>query len=183
MIFYIHGYLSSGDCYKARHYKHYFGSDNVHAPTLPSSLSLAVAQLSDLIEAKRVKEPMGLIGASLGGYLALYLADYFSIPAVLINPVVPPWESELAVSESGFCWESSHLDRLAPYRVSQFSPFLSSNILVLQQVLDEVLDSRLCRYYFKDVECLFDFSDGHRFGNISQYDELVNAFFRQRGIV
>ncbi|MFA6699963.1 MAG: YqiA/YcfP family alpha/beta fold hydrolase [Thiomicrospira sp.] len=183
MIFYIHGYLSSGDCYKARHYKHYFGSDTVHAPTLPSSLSLAVAQLSDLIAAKRVKEPIGLIGASLGGYLALYLANYFSIPIVLINPVVPPWEGELAVSESGFCRESSHLDHLAPYRVIHFSPFFSSNILVLQQVLDEVLDSRLCRYYFKDVECLFDFSDGHRFGNISQYDEVVNAFFRQRGIV
>jgi hypothetical protein len=181
LILYIHGYGSSGDSDKACHYKRFFGLDRVEAPTLSSTISLAIAQLSEWIENKKSHDAVGLIGASLGGYFALYLADYFSVPAVLINPVVPPWEA--AVNESGFCWQSSHLRSLAPYRVSHFSPFLLSNILVLQQVYDEVLDSGLCRSYFAGVECLFDSSDGHRFSNISQYDEVVNAFFRQRGIV
>jgi uncharacterized protein len=54
-------------------------------PTLHWGPAAAIAQLHAIVKAAG-DENIVLIGSSLGGYYATYLADYYGLPAALINP-------------------------------------------------------------------------------------------------
>ena len=87
MILYIHGFASCGTGKKSDSLKNYFGQDCVIAPNLPFSPKLAIKFLSNIIK----NSPIDLlVGSSLGGYYAIYLAQEFNKKAVLINPSLKP---------------------------------------------------------------------------------------------
>ena len=50
-----------------------------------------MAELMALVDTLPVGR-LGLIGSSLGGFYATYLAEKFNLPAVLINPAVGPFD-------------------------------------------------------------------------------------------
>lgn len=58
-------------------------------PQLPASPALAMAQVQALIAAQSPQE-LCLIGSSLGGYYATWLAERTGCRAVLLNPAVSP---------------------------------------------------------------------------------------------
>lgn len=91
MIIYLHGFRSSPSSFKARligerlaalGQAHRFG-----CPALPPSPAEAIAQVE---RAWRLGEGDTLIGSSLGGCYATWLAERHGCRAVLLNPAVRP---------------------------------------------------------------------------------------------
>lgn len=182
MIIYIHGYGSSGLGFKARHLQKAIQCDRVLCPSLPKDTRLAVHTLKQLIEAFKPDQPVGLIGASWGGYLALYLAGKYHLPALLINPAIPPWPyyksaSWPQVSGERFQWTDEILQRLSDYRVDPLSSELKQRLLLLQELDDEVLDAQIALDYLSGVECHLERGARHQFKTLAKYDNTINHFF------
>jgi predicted esterase YcpF (UPF0227 family) len=95
VILYLHGFLSSPASAKARQLQAALagagqGGDFVCpqlpvAPRAAAELALAAAQLED-------PRRLVLVGSSLGGYYATWLAERIGCRALLLNPAVRPYE-------------------------------------------------------------------------------------------
>ena len=95
MILYLHGFLSSPASTKARQLRSALAAVGLEAdfacPQLPVSpraaaeVALGAAQLED-------PSRLALIGSSLGGYYATWLAERLGCRAVLLNPAIRPYE-------------------------------------------------------------------------------------------
>ena len=88
-IIYFHGFASSGTSNKSQALALRFGSDHVLSPDLPSSPQ-QVLELADRLIRSRHDHPIVLVGTSLGGFWANYLAHKYDIACVLVNPCVSP---------------------------------------------------------------------------------------------
>lgn len=90
MIIYLHGFCSSPASWKSTLLAETMAqrgrADRFCCPVLSPSPVLAVAEVSRLIEASQT--PVTLVGSSLGGHYASYLAEQYALNAVLINPAV-----------------------------------------------------------------------------------------------
>lgn len=96
MILYLHGFRSSPDSTKARQMKQALVArglgDAWVCPQLPASPAQALALARDLAERHLTAAGAGgsvtLVGSSLGGFYATWLAETLGCRAVLLNPVV-----------------------------------------------------------------------------------------------
>lgn len=95
MILYLHGFRSSPQSTKARMIRDAMAArgmlDEFLCPQLPASPRAAAR----LIEATaRLEDPqrLALIGSSLGGYYATWLAERVGCRAALLNPAITPYE-------------------------------------------------------------------------------------------
>lgn len=95
MILYLHGFRSSPQSRKARMVRDALALrgklDEFLCPQLPASPRAAAR----LIEAAaRLEEPrqLALIGSSLGGYYATWIAERLGCRAALLNPAIRPYE-------------------------------------------------------------------------------------------
>lgn len=92
-ILYLHGFTSGPQSVKsmalhAQMHRRGFG-DRFTCPQLPASPAAAIALAEDIIAAKVSRgETPTLVGSSLGGYYATYLAEKHGLKAVLVNPAV-----------------------------------------------------------------------------------------------
>jgi predicted esterase YcpF (UPF0227 family) len=89
MILYLHGFTSGPQSHKAqalgaRMRERGLGEKFV-CPQLPASPRAAIALAESLIARHGVTT---VVGSSLGGYYATYLAETFDLKAVLVNPAV-----------------------------------------------------------------------------------------------
>lgn len=93
---YLHGFLSSPQSRKAQQLKEYFQGlphAQLSIPTLPFAPQEAIRLAEEtLLKLQRDYAKVLLIGSSLGGYYATYLAQKHHCQAVLINPAVRPFE-------------------------------------------------------------------------------------------
>ncbi len=93
MIVYLHGFNSSPQSHKARHFAAWLkgrGLANQFAcPALPhfpdDAIRVAEAAMGD-----QGAEHVTFVGSSLGGFYATYLAEKHGARAVLINPAIDP---------------------------------------------------------------------------------------------
>ena len=89
-ILYLHGFRSSPASWKVRLLSDYMAAagleDKFVCPALSHVPKLAIEQAEALIAA--TAGPVALVGSSLGGYYATWLAEKHNLPAVLINPAV-----------------------------------------------------------------------------------------------
>ena len=184
MILYIHGFASSGLGGKAKMVREYFG-EKAFAPSLPYVPDLAIDTLIQIAEqAARCREPLHLIGSSLGGFYALYLAERFGLQAVLVNPSVRPWETLAAQTGHGtnyydgarFEWTPQHVESLRKYRVSALSH--PKKILLMLQTGDEVLDYRVALEELKGTELLIEEGGDHSFRDFSRHLPRIETFLK-----
>ncbi len=86
-MIYIHGFMSSGSTLKGQALKRRYGERfEVHLPTYTQvSPALSIKALKALMDPQKTGV---LIGSSLGGFYAQYLACQIGWPAVLINPAL-----------------------------------------------------------------------------------------------
>ena len=88
MILYIHGFNSSSASFKAKVLQQQLAGSGIDfaAPDLSHWPLQAIAQLEAVIA--QAKDRVTLVGSSLGGYYATWLAEKHGLKAVLINPAV-----------------------------------------------------------------------------------------------
>ena len=184
MILYIHGFASSGLGAKARQVREFFGIEAL-APSLPYVPDLAIDTLNQIIEwGLRKEEAIGLMGSSLGGYYALYLAERHGLPAVLINPSIRPWETLAAHTGSGtnyydgarFEWTPKHVESLKKYRTS---PSDQKRYLLMLQTGDEVLDYRVALEFLPEAEKIVEEGGDHTFVGFESKLPAIERFFHK----
>ena len=153
MILYLHGFRSSPQSFKARllgeRLRDMGRSAEYQCPQLPASPQQAITLASRLIEAEAHNaQPVTLIGSSLGGYYATWLAEQFDCRAVLLNPAVkPPRDLDKYVGATSawhsgepFEFKREYLDELKQYEVERITQ--PERYFLLTTTGDEVLDWR-----------------------------------------
>jgi len=181
MILYIHGFGSSAFSIKAKLLKKYFGDTNIFIPSLPYIPNLAIDTLEQII---KIFPNIQIIGSSLGGYYANYLANKYNLKAVLINPAMNPDVTlkkavPLGISyydNSRHDFHQSYLDELRYFKVDK--PNLK-NIYLFVQGGDEVLNPNDSLNYFKGGNILFEKGGNHGFKNFETKLEIIQKFFNQ----
>jgi predicted esterase YcpF (UPF0227 family) len=92
-VLYLHGFLSSPASVKARKTAAAVARQRPAVtwlcPQLPPSPRQAMAEMLQAIEAWP-RETMAIVGSSLGGFYATWLAERLGCKAVLLNPAVRP---------------------------------------------------------------------------------------------
>jgi len=181
MVLYIHGFASSGEGNKARIFREHYRKMGIAylAPSLSFIPELAIATLEEII---KNCDDVKLIGSSLGGYYANFLARKYDIQAVLINPSITPQETlkrtlgevECFYANGGrFCWEENHLKMLEQYRIT--NPHLN-NLLLLIQKGDETLDYREALDYLNGAKMVIEDGGSHSFDGIARHFETIDRF-------
>ncbi len=148
-LLYLHGFCSSPASWKAdllrQHCAATGRSDAFVCPFLPPVPRAAIAEVEALL-ANDV--PTTLVGSSLGGYYATWLAEKHALRAVLINPAVsaPALLGGLVGQHSNFHTGESfeftrrHAEQLEALAAPRITP---ARYLLLVETGDEVLDYRL----------------------------------------
>jgi uncharacterized protein len=181
MIIYIHGFGSSGFGGKATLFKEYF-EDEVLTPSLSYVPSLAINTLEQLIELLLAKdETVGLVGSSLGGYYAIYLANKYDLKAVLINPAVYPYKTldKIGMARNYYDGTSfevtvAHINQLKGLEVEMIKN--QKNFITLLQTDDEVLDYTQAEEKLCDSELIIEEGGNHSFENIESYFRKIGSF-------
>jgi predicted esterase YcpF (UPF0227 family) len=92
LILYLHGFTSGPQSRKvqalaARLAQHGL-EDRLICPQLPASPAAAIALAEDILQKVGAGGTATMVGSSLGGYYATYLAEKHGLKAVLVNPAV-----------------------------------------------------------------------------------------------
>ena len=180
MILYIHGFASTGESNKGRILKEYFGQENVLCPTQPSAPDAAIEHLEGYI--LTCKEPLLLVGSSLGGYYGAYLARKHALPCVLINPSIFPYKTlapyvgnvQRFGTNVSFEWREEDLQVLQRYKITQEKQEL---FFLMQQKGDEVLDYKEALHAFHDASILLLKGGSHQFDDFKEYCHLIKDFY------
>lgn len=187
MIIYIHGFGGSGEGVKARIVRDYFKDDRVFTPSLSYVPELAIQTLVEIIELCRENEDIYLIGSSLGGYYAIYLADLYDLKVVLINPSIYPYKT-LALwtgqaknfyDESTFMWSDRHVEMLKQYAIDPYPD--QAKVLLLVQTGDETLDYREAVVRFPDAKTIIEEGGSHSFEDFASRLGIIRDFFMLHG--
>ncbi len=181
MILYIHGFGSSGNGGKASLFREYF-EDEVIAPSLSYVPNLAIDTLEQIIEIYLSQDiNVGLVGSSLGGYYAIYLANKYKLKAVLINPSIYPYKTLDKVGMamnyydmSSFEVTAEHIQALKGFEVKQIEN--QENFMTLLQTEDEVLDYNQAVEKLPDSELIIEEGGNHSFENIESYFRKIGSF-------
>lgn len=182
-ILYLHGFNSSPASLKAQIMQRYFAQQNAEerlfVPQLPESPRHAMALLDNTV---RGTENIAVVGSSLGGFYATWLAERHNLQAVLINPAVRPWRlldeyvGTVTHYHTGepYVFEQSWVEDLKDYEV----PIIErpQNLLLLQQTGDETLDWRDAWDYYQDCHTFKGLGGSHSFEGFSAFIPLMLQF-------
>jgi predicted esterase YcpF (UPF0227 family) len=148
-IIYLHGFNSAPHSHKAQILQRYLADRGLAGhfvcPQLPDRPAAAIA----LVEQKLARHPEAtLVGSSLGGFYATYIAETHARPAVLINPAVRPQadlESYLGVQRNLYTGDEYLLTRqhIKEWRDLDVKVTHPERYLLLVETGDEVLDYRV----------------------------------------
>ena len=185
-LLYIHGFLSSPLSFKAQQVQHWLAAQHPEIEFICPQLTPYPAQTQQLLESileQRLPEPIYLMGSSLGGFWATWLAEKYNLRAVLINPAVRPQEfmpAYLEVDLKSYHTDDSyylgahHIDEIiaADVPVTRFN-----NYWLLVQTGDETLDYR--KAVQKYAGCKHTIEDGgdHSFQGFERFFNDCMTFF------
>jgi predicted esterase YcpF (UPF0227 family) len=182
-ILYLHGFRSSPKSFKARVVQQRMAqlgrARQLICPQLPASPKAAMELVLTLVE--RHKDELAIIGSSLGGFYATWLAERFGCRAVLINPAVDPLQDldkHVGVttawhSSEPFEFKREYIAELAELRVARITR--PERYFLLAATGDEVLDYRdMVAHYAGAHQHVIEGSD-HAVSEFEQYvDEVLD---------
>ena len=185
MILYLHGFRSSPASYKARLVQQRMAAlglaDQLRCPQLPASPAEAIALACSLVEGVPASD-LAIVGSSLGGFYATWLAERLGCRAVLLNPAVDPLknlEQHVGVttpwhSETPFEFKRGYIDELRELRVPAISE--PARYFLIAATGDEVLDYRdMLAHYPGARQHLIQGSD-HAISEFAEYVDDVLDF-------
>lgn len=183
-ILYLHGFHSSPYSEKTQLFKQYIQHNHpsikVVAPQLPVKPEQALAVLQQLIEQYSFA---GVIGSSLGGYLATHLHNEYELPIVVVNPAVRPFEllhdylGPQTHPITNEAYELVEQDMQVLKSIYQPKIFAPKKVWLLQQEEDEVLDYRQALEMYQGCKISFELGGNHSFVGFDRYLSEIVSFF------
>ena len=191
MILYLHGFRSSPRSFKARvvseRMKALGRASELICPQLPASPKEAMALVLTLVE-RYPAEQLAIIGSSLGGFYATWLAERLGCRAALLNPAVDPLknlEQHVGVtteyhSDKPFEFKREYIDELGELKVERLAN--PGRYFLLATTGDEVLDYRdMVVRYDGAQQHVIEGSD-HAISEFPQYvDEVLEFCLAEAG--
>lgn len=184
-LLYIHGFNSSELSYKAtllgEAVKQLGQPDALMSPRLSWQPARAIKQLEAIIEEKQ-SQGITLIGSSLGGFYASYLAQKYNVNTILVNPAVQApvlLKNYLGLQTNPYTHEQyeltlAHMAELDALVVTKPTPEL---YWLMVQEGDEVLDYREALNAFPQVRRLTHEKKGdHSFTEFERFTEDILHF-------
>lgn len=157
-IIYVHGYGSSGNTDTAVNLRRILGNDHtVISPSYDGSKPVEAARLLEDLVAQHAAEKPVVVGTSLGGFFANFLALTAGVDAVIVNPTLTPSSSLVKYGES--------LEVLTAYKELQAraaaAPHKPQRVVVVG-MRDDVVDPHTNGLQLKDVSSTVMLEMGHR---------------------
>jgi hypothetical protein len=185
LIIYIHGFNSSPASEKAQQFSTFCRESDkfdIAVPELSHDPLTAITQLEALFQ-ETDEKPFLLVGSSLGGYYATWLAEKYQCKAALVNPAISPvktlGEEFLGPQKnlySGLEYEFTR-DHALYLDTLDINPLqYPENYLLLVQTGDEVLDFRLAIERYKDSTHIVQKGGNHRFEQFESMFESMLEF-------
>lgn len=187
-ILYLHGFRSSPKSAKARVVNQRMAqlgrSAELICPQLPASPKAAMALIHTLIDRYPAHE-LAIIGSSLGGYYATWLAEKIGCRAVLLNPAIVPLkdlDAHVGVttayhSSEPFEFKRAYIDELRALAVNPITQ--PERYFLIAATGDEVLDYRdMVSHYAGARQHVIDGSD-HGITEFADHVDEVLAFCLQ----
>ena len=182
-LLYLHGFNSACSSHKAQVLQFHLNSlgrgAEFFAPDLPHRPAQAIALLESMLTQAQRKPT--LVGSSLGGYYATYLAERHDLKAVLLNPAVAPYrllapylgpQQNIYTSES-YELTAQHLQELQALEIEPLHP---ERYLLLVQTGDEVLDYREALARYAGAKRVVIAGGDHGFQAFENYLDEILAF-------
>lgn len=185
MILYLHGFRSSPLSFKARLLGERMAqlgrAGEYRCPQLPASPREAILLAEGLAEGI-APEDLTLVGSSLGGYYATWLAERLGCRAVLLNPAVkPPRDLEKHVgvttayhSDAPFEFKREYIDELKALEVDGITR--PERYFLIAATGDEVLDWREMLAHYPGARHRVIVGSDHGISEFAAYVDEVLGF-------
>lgn len=184
MLIYVHGFNSSALSFKAgllgSRMAELGRAGEFACPELPHRPAQAIELLERVVKSALPQRP-ALIGSSLGGFYATWLAERHGLRAVLVNPAVRPYELlKDAIGPQTNLYTGARYDftqdHLAELRALEVPAVTPERYLLIVRTGDEVLDYRDAVRRYRDSEQVVDEGGDHGFGDFGRYLDRSLAF-------
>jgi predicted esterase YcpF (UPF0227 family) len=185
MIVYLHGFNSSPSSGKAKQLGEHMARigrlADYFCPALPNSPREAIALIETELE-RHPPESVTLVGSSLGGFYATYLAEKHGWKAVLVNPAVHAHQLLRSALGPQTNWHTgekwvlteAHLNELAALDVERITR--PERYLLLAQTGDEVLDYRGAVAYYAGATQIIEDGGDHGFAGFERHYQTILDF-------
>ena len=184
MIIYLHGFRSSPQSRKAQTLREILQkrglADEFVCPALPASPRMA-SQLALYAARSAPVERLALIGSSLGGYYATWIAEKLGCRAVLLNPAVDPardlqahiGRQSVFFSDEEIDFRPEYIKELRSLDTGVTNP---ERYLLIAATGDTVINYRMMvAKYYGARQIVIEGSD-HELSDFAQYADEVLCF-------
>jgi predicted esterase YcpF (UPF0227 family) len=192
LIVYLHGFRSSPNSSKAQLTGEAIASlvkDSQaiewYCPQLPPSPQAAMTMVKQKIAETKAKD-LCIIGSSLGGFYATYLAEqYPHAKAIMLNPAVraarelAPYVGQLTAydSDEPFDWRAEYVEQLKEQQVEEITN--AERYFLLAAKGDELLDWHEMVEHYPGAKHLIIEGSDHGITEYPQYLDQVVGFASQ----
>jgi len=184
MLIYLHGFNSSPGSHKAQLLQRYMQEhglgEHYCCPALPVPGLRAIALVESEI-ARHARASVTLVGSSLGGFYATYLAERHDLRAVLINPAVYPHEdlrAYLGTQRNLYTQQQYELgeEHLRQWQRLYLPTVRPQHYLLLLETGDEVLDYRQAAEKYRGARQIVIEGGDHSFRSFPEHIPLILEF-------
>ncbi len=184
VIVYLHGFRSSPRSRKAQILREHLGrrglADQYLCPALPASPRLA-SQVALFAARAKTPESVALIGSSLGGYYATWVAEKLGCRAVLLNPAIDPardlqshiGRQPVFFSDDQIDFRPEYIDELRTIDAPVTRP---ERYFLVAATGDAVIDFRMMVAKYQGARQVVIAGGDHELSDFSQYVDEVLAF-------
>ena len=184
VIVYLHGFRSSPRSRKAQMLREYLQrrglADRYVCPALPASPRTA-SQLALYAAQAKPSDHVALIGSSLGGYYATWVAEKLGCRAVLLNPAIDPARDLQAhvgrqpvfFSDDEIDFRPEYIDELRALDTCVTKP---ERYFLIAATGDTVIDYRMMVAKYQGARQIVIKGGDHELSDFAQYVDEVLSF-------